>query len=86
VFVGTSGQIVWDQDTNTVTVYKNTVQNSRAVADPAPRVIEYSYALTPLQVELRHWLDCLRTRQQPRTGIAAAEAVANLADQIKTLI
>jgi predicted dehydrogenase len=86
VFVGTSGQIVWDQDANTVTVYKNTVQNSRAVADPAPRVIAYSYELTPLQVELRHWLDCLRTRQQPRTGIAAAEAVANLVDQIKTLI
>jgi predicted dehydrogenase len=86
VFIGTQGQIVWDQDANTVTVYKNTVQNSRAVADSAPRVIEYSYALTPLQVELRHWLDCLRTRQQPCTGINDAEAVANIVDQIKSLL
>lgn len=86
VFVGTQGQIVWDQDANTVTVAKNTMQNSRAVVDPVPRVIAYSHQLSPLQAELNHWLHCVSNRQQPGTGIDSAEGVANVVDLVRSLL
>ena len=86
VIVGTQGQIVWDQDSNTVTCLTNTIQNHRAVLDTAPEVIEYTHSLTPLEAELRHWVDCVNHRHQPATGLEAAKSVARVIDQVKTLL
>lgn len=86
IIMGTEGQIVWDQDANTITVSQNRIQDRRAVADANPRVIEYSHQLTPLEAELDHWVNCVRTRQQPITGLEAAKAVALVIDHVKELL
>lgn len=86
IILGTEGQITWDQDANTVTVTWNCIQDRRAVADTNPRVIEYAHNLTPLEAELKHWVDCVKTRQEPATGLEAAKAVALVIDRVKELL
>jgi len=86
IIMGTDGQIIWDQDANTVTVTWNKIQDRRAVADTNPRVITYTHSLTPLETELQHWVNCVRTRQQPATGLESAKAVARVIDRVKELL
>jgi len=85
VFIGTQGQIVWDQDANSVTVKKNLIINNRAVAHENP-VETYLGGITPLEAELKHWIDCIRTRQTPSSDIVQAAQVAKIAQQAKDLL
>jgi predicted dehydrogenase len=86
IIIGTRGQIVWDQDTNSITITNNKIEDRRAVLDNIPEVIAYSYDVTPLEAELKHWVDCVNNRQEPKTGLQDAKAVANIIDCIKKLI
>lgn len=86
VVLGTQGQIVWDQDANTITVLGNQIVERRAVADTAPTVLVYNHALTPLEAELEHWINCVSTRTEPSTGLEAARSVAQTIDQVKQLL
>ena len=86
VIIGTQGQIVWNQDTNQVTLTHNVITDRRAVADPEPQVFDYSHEHTPLEAELAHWVDCVRTRTQPSTGLESAMSVARVIDQVKQLL
>jgi predicted dehydrogenase len=86
VIMGTQGQIVWDQDANTITITGSKIQDRRAVTDSDPLVIEYAHKLTPLEAELKHWVDCVVTRQQPITGLESARAVALVIDRVKQLL
>lgn len=86
IIMGTEGQVVWDQDLNTVTVTCNCIQDRRAVTDTNPRVIAHTHQLTPLEAELKHWVECVRTRQEPSTGLQAAKAVAQVIDRVKQLL
>jgi predicted dehydrogenase len=86
VLIGTHGQIIWDQDANTITVALNKIIDRRAVADTAPTVIKYNYPFSPLEYELKHWVDCLQSKTTPITGVDQALAVAETIDQIKALI
>lgn len=86
VFIGSRGQIVWNQDNNTVTVTKHAIVNNRAIQDLEPKIYCYDYTLTPLQHELQHWIDCIKNRRQPITNITAAAKVANVVDLVKVLI
>ena len=86
IIIGTQGQIIWDQDANTVTVSKNLIENNRALADTRPEVFSYNYEVSPLEAELKHWVDCIKTRTQPKTNIESASAVAKVIDQVKKLI
>jgi predicted dehydrogenase len=86
IIIGSQGQINWNQDSNTITVTKNLVTNSRAIADVEPLFIEYSSEITPLEAELKHWVDCVTTRSQPTTGIESAKSVARVIDATKQLL
>jgi predicted dehydrogenase len=86
VVLGTLGQIIWDQDTNTITVTQNHIKERRAVADANPEVISYNHQLSPLEAELGHWVDCLKSRTHPSTGLASAKMVAKTIDAVKKLI
>lgn len=86
VVLGTKGQIVWDQDANTITVAHNIIQDRKAVAAPTSTVLPYQYELSPLETELKHWIDCVKYRSQPSTGIQAAESVAKVIDSVKQLL
>lgn len=82
IFHGSKGQIVWNQDANTVTLVSNRVENNRAVADPSPVVSAYHWDLSPLEFELKHWVDCVNTRTKPLTGVSSAYHVARVIDQV----
>lgn len=86
VLIGTQGQIVWDQDANTITVTAHTVRDRRSIVDETPSVIVYNHQLSPLESELAHWVNCLQNRQQPTTGLKSAESVAQVIDQVKRLL
>ena len=86
IIIGSQGQINWNQDSNTITVTKNLITNSRAIADVEPLFIEYSSETTPLEAELKHWVDCVTTRSQPATGIESAKSVARVIDATKQLL
>lgn len=86
IIIGTEGQIIWDQDANTITVTWNTIKDRRAVADTNPRVITYTHELTPLEAELKHWVDCVVSRQEPSTGLQQAKQVALVIDSVKELL
>jgi predicted dehydrogenase len=86
IIMGSEGQITWDQDSNTVVVSQNKIQDRRAVADTSPTLIEYNHKLSPLEAELKHWVDCVTTRQPPVTGINDAKSVALVIDQVNKLI
>ena len=83
--LGTKGQIVWDQDQNTVTHYLNRITDNRAIA-VSPNVFIYDYDKSPLEYELEHFLNCIKTRTQASTGINSALAVADTVDQVKNLL
>jgi predicted dehydrogenase len=82
VLIGTEGQIIWNQDSNTVTVVNNRIENNRAVVDTNPSVLTYTDSLSPLEHELQHWVSCVKNRSQPVTGIDQAMAVARVIDQV----
>lgn len=82
VIVGTKGQIVWDQDANQYTITRHKIDNNRAVFDHDVETVAYKSDLSPLEHEIKHWVDCLRTRQQPLTGVDQALAVSKVIQQI----
>jgi len=84
VLIGTEGQIIWNQDSNTVTVVNNRIENNRAVVDTSPTVSTYTDALSPLEHELQHWVYCVQSRLQPTTGIDQAMAVARVIDLVNS--
>ena len=86
VIIGTLGQIVWDQDLNKITVAANTIEQNRAVADTNPEVMDYAYKMSPLEFELEHWVECVKHKRMPTTGIEAARSVALVVDQVKQLL
>lgn len=86
VIIGTQGQIVWDQDLNKITVAANTIEQNRAMADANPEVMDYAYKMSPLESELEHWVECVKHRRMPTTGIEAARSVALVVDQVKQLL
>lgn len=84
VIVGTQGQITWNQDTNVYQISHHKIENNRAVSNKDIGVFEYKSELTPLEHEIQHWIECLRDRREPSTGINQAITVAQVIDQINT--
>lgn len=82
IIIGTKAQIIWDQDTNTYTISENRIINNRAQIDPDPKVMSYHYEFSPLEFEIKHWIDCVTQRKLPSTGFDQALAVARVIDQI----
>jgi predicted dehydrogenase len=83
IFMGTQGQIVWNQDTNVIKVLRNKIVKNRAVADEKPISINYGYELSPLTTELKHWVDCVSNRSAPLTNLNQALQVALITDQVR---
>ena len=86
IIMGTKGQIVWDQDANTITISQHKIENRRAIESDSVTKIKYQHNITPLEAELKHWVDCITTRQNPKTGLEDAKSVALVIDQVKKLI
>lgn len=85
IILGTQGQITWDQDANTISVTSNQVINRRAI-NGTTHVKTYHYDLSPLEAELCYWINCVKTRTQPSTGLESAKDVARTIDLVKQLL
>lgn len=85
VFMGSAGQIVWDQDLNIITLTKHFVQDRRAVVDDHAEVFTLQ-GVTPLEAELRHWVDCVSLRQTPLSDAGQARDIAQVVEQVKSLL
>lgn len=87
VIVGTEGQLVWDQDANTVTRRRYIVVDGRATEPHLP--MQYVYDQNepdPLSHELAHFINCVEKRIVPTTGVDEALLVARVVDQVHTLL
>lgn len=82
VVIGTQGQIVWNQDTNEYQISRHHIENNRAQIDKSIEIVTYKSHLSPLEHEIKHWVDCITNRIQPSTGADQALAVAKVIQQI----
>lgn len=82
--IGTEGHIIWDDTKNSVDILLGKV-NERRLSDLHIDSETYHPDLTisPLQRELKHFIDCVITRTHPRTGIKNALEVAKILDDVQ---
>ena len=80
--IGTEGSIVWDDVANQVHVYTGKV-NERRLTELEEEVYIPDLTVTPLELELNHFVDCVVHRRQPKTDINNALAVAKILDAVQ---
>jgi len=84
VIFGEYGQIIWDQDANSISIEKNIVENNRAKKDKNSELVTYNFSYSPLEYELKHFIRCTQDRITPIPNISQAKQVANVIDQVKS--
>jgi len=83
--IGTKGCAIWDTDEETLTITNHSkLENNRLNKDIQTEVIPYT-GRTPLENELGHFIDCVETRETPKSDVTNAIQVANTIDQIASL-
>jgi predicted dehydrogenase len=80
--VGSQGSIVWDDAANQVHVFEGKV-NERRLTELEEEVYIPNLTVTPLELELNHFVECVTTRQQPKTDVTNALAVAKILDAVQ---
>jgi predicted dehydrogenase len=78
IVIGSQGMLVYDEVAQTVTIHHKTVDSDLNHHDDGVEVIEVA-ADQPLRLECQHFLDCLASRQTPRSdgwnGVAVVEVL-----------
>ena len=80
--VGSKGSIVWDDVTNQVHVFTGQVSGNRLIPLDEEIYIP-DLTVTPLELELNHFVECVISRQQPKTDIKNALEVAKILDAVR---
>ena len=80
--IGSKGSIVWDDVTNQVHVFGGQVSGNRLTPLDEEIYIP-DLTVTPLELELNHFVDCVMSRQQPKTDIKNALEVAKTLDAVR---
>jgi len=83
--VGTRGHIVWDDTINMVSIYRGTV-NDKRLTDLEVECLTPDMSISPLEREINHFIDCLVTRNTPRSDVNNAIEVASLLDDVAKYI
>jgi len=85
IFIGSRGQIEWNQDSNQVVIHNNRIIHNSAEQG---NTVEFDYdsALSPLEHELQHWVECVKARTQPSTNITNAYEVAVTIDHVHKVL
>jgi predicted dehydrogenase len=78
IAIGSKGMLVYDEVAQTVTIHHKTVDGELNHHDDGVEIVEVA-AAQPLQIECQHFLDCLASRQKPRSdgwnGVAVVEVL-----------
>jgi predicted dehydrogenase len=80
--IGTHGSIVWDDAVNQVHVFAGKV-NERRLSELEEEIYVPDLSVTPLELEMDHFVACVVTRQRPKTDVKNALAVAKILDAVK---
>ena len=80
--IGEKGSIVWDDVANQVHVFEGSV-TERRLSELDEEVYIPDLTVTPLELELNHFIDCVITREQPKTDVKNALAVAKILDVVQ---
>jgi predicted dehydrogenase len=80
--IGSQGSIVWDDVTNQVHVFEGQVTGNR-LTELDEEIYIPDLTVTPLELELNHFIDCIMTRQQPKTDDKNALEVAKILDAVR---
>jgi len=80
--IGTHGSIVWDDALNQVHVFAGKV-NERRLSELEEEIYVPDLSVTPLELEMDHFVACVITRQRPKTDVKNALAVAKILDAVK---
>ena len=83
--IGTEGSIIWDDTANIVEVFQGHVKDRR-LTELTSTMQLLDTTPTPLQLELNHFVECVITRQQPRTDVNNALDVARILDGVQELL
>jgi predicted dehydrogenase len=83
IVVGDAGHIIWDDNLNTVQVFTGSVVNKR-LTELASTTFTPDTTVSPLELELNHFIECVVTRAQPKTGCANAIAVAEVIESVQS--
>jgi predicted dehydrogenase len=86
IAIGSQGMLVYDEVSQTVTIHHKTVDSELNHHDRGVEVVEVATA-QPLQLECQHFLDCLTTREKPRSdgwnGVAVVEVLEKAQQAMK---
>jgi predicted dehydrogenase len=78
IAIGSKGMLVYDEVAQTVTIHHKTVDEQLNHHDDGVEVVSVA-AAQPLELECQHFLDCLSSRQKPRSdgwnGVAVVEVL-----------
>ena len=80
--IGTHGNIVWDDVLNQVHVFDGKV-NEHRLSELEEEIYVPDLSVTPLELEMDHFVACVVTRQRPKTDVKNALAVAKILDAVK---
>ena len=80
--IGTHGSIVWDDALNQVHVFAGKV-NEHRLSELEEEIYVPDLSVTPLELEMDHFVACVVTRQRPKTDVKNALAVAKILDAVK---
>lgn len=83
--IGDRGHIVWDDALNKVTVYTGQV-NERRLTELGESILQPDTTLTPLEIELNHFIYCVVTRTTPKSDCNNAIDVALTIDRVNSLL
>jgi len=62
--VGTTGMLIYDEDAQTVTLHRKTIDEELSIVDEGAELVFRGEA-QPLALECQHFLSCVETRQTP---------------------
>lgn len=80
--IGSQGSIVWDDVANRVDLYQGTVVERRLTELTLVESHTPDLTVSPLQLELEHFIDCVNTRTTPKSDVDNAIAVAKVVDAV----
>lgn len=85
IIIGSKGSIIWDDTKNTVEILLGQV-NERRLTNLSALCETHNpdLSVSPLQLELGHFIECVASRKQPLTDINNALRVAKSLDAVQT--
>jgi len=84
--IGDIAQAVWNDDTKTLIIHKNTVNDGKLIVDEVKETWHWKSDVDPLQNELEHFIKCVTERKKPDTDLTYARRIADYLDIAQFLV